>query len=105
MVKMDDIKTDFTYQECRIMTRILIFNENSSDLTLSKIASNAKLNMSDPRFYKIIKYLFDNEIITLNDPVKKTYFIHQKKLRDVIDEQEVINEITDYLKIYHYFTW
>ena len=94
-----DIRTDFNYDECVILVK-LIEVKNEDSLSLEKLIIFLDDDMK--RSMKIVKYLISVSIIEdMNDKI----YIHHKLLRDLIDEQKPINIVYLYLNSWHLCHW
>lgn len=73
-------------------------------LSWNQITKNADVPYGHPKYRNVFNYLIQNQILYVYKTKDKTYFykLHKNKLRDLIDEQEIINFfIKDYLMEYH----
>ena len=103
---MDVIKTDFTESQIRIMMAILDVN-NHPHLTFSNIADAIGVRTSDPNFNKVIHYLYDAAIIECFEKHVTAKFlkIKHRMLRDLLDEQKLVNEFYEYFHAHHICEW
>ena len=62
------------------------------------VTKNVKFSIE---FKKIVNYLIDNNIIE-NMIGKKSVYIYHKKLRDLIDDQEIARKWFTYYNIFHF---
>jgi hypothetical protein len=101
------VKTDFTWNEIKILIGIKNC-ENLKEITINDIAKQIRINRNHPNFYKVLSYIINEEIMVLIRVIGTTKFfrINYKKIKDLIDEQERINQlVTTYIKKDHHFDW
>lgn len=102
----EPIKRDFSYVECLVLMKILNHIEEEH-LTQASLARAINTSVTSPLFNNIIKYLVEKKIITkhafIGNCIKLD--INEKLLCELIDEQEVVETIYEYLKSYHFATW
>lgn len=94
------IKQDFSHEECEMLIRIISV-KNSDDLTIQKLAKEIKVVANNVMFQKLIKYLISMNIIEISPKL----YIYHKRLRDLIDEQFVVNVYYSYLNSEHLCHW
>lgn len=97
---------DFTVMECRILIDILN-NCSDKELTVSKLSKLIETDIHHPKFYKMINYLFNKNILIHTKIIGPTKFIKvdKKKLKDLIDDQNVIEYFYDYFNKHHFCKW
>jgi hypothetical protein len=92
------IKTDFSLAECKMMLKILN-SENDKRMTMTKLSKLINVSIFNPSYCEVKKYLLDNNILEVIERIGSTKIIkiNYKKLRDLIDEQQIVNTFYDYL--------
>lgn len=106
MVDSQDIKTNFSFRECELLIRI-IGVEDKPYLTQVQLANEIGIAYSSPIYRSILKYLESQEIIKSQQTIgnAKLIVIDYKKLRDLIDEQKVVQLFYNYLNEWHLCKW
>ena len=103
----DNIKRDFTWADINILIGIKNC-EKLKETTINEIAREIQITRNHPNFYKILNYLIKENIIVLTKTIgtTKIFTINYKKIRDLLDEQDKINNLVDkYIKKDHHFDW
>jgi len=102
-----EIKRDFTWSEIQIL--VLIKNcYRIKDLTITTLAKNINISVNNPKYYIVLRYLFDSEAIVVVRIIGRTKFlkINYKLIKNILDEQERINFlVNNYLETDHRFFW
>ncbi len=101
------IKTDFNWIEINILIGIKNC-ENLKEITINDIVKQIKITRNHPNFYRVLRYLIKEDIVTLTKVIGVTKFfkISYIKLRDLLDEQEKINSlVNNYIKKDYHFDW
>jgi hypothetical protein len=96
------MKTDFTESQVRIMMAILGV-ENHKHLTASNLAEAIDVRPSDPNFAKVLRHLYEENIVECIGTVATAKFIkiRHRALRDLIDEQELVARYAHYFIDHH----
>lgn len=100
-------RRDFTSAQLMMMINMANIDK-SSTLNISGIARAIGVSSANPQFRDILKYCFDNQIISEVDNIgsSKIIKIDYNALTDLIDEQWILTYIIDnYLSRWHFFTW
>jgi hypothetical protein len=101
------IKTDFSWSEITIIVNLKNC-ENLKEITINDIVRQCCISRNHPSFYKVLNHLIDENIMVLVKVIGTTKFfkIDYKKVRDLLDEQDKVNElVTKYIKKDHSFDW
>lgn len=101
------IKKDFNWIEIKILIGIKNC-ENLKEITINEITKQICISRNHPIFYRVINYLISENIMVLTKVIGTTKFfkIDYKKIRDLLDEQDRINDlVTKYIKKDHHFDW
>jgi len=107
---MDDNKTkitDFTITEIKFLINIKNYSK-FKNLSVCDITKICNVSRNHPGIYKLVDYLVEKKaLIEISDiDRKKIYKINYNKLVGILDNQILINFITDnYLKKDHTFFW
>lgn len=97
----------FSTSESLMLIDIFSFPQKK-DFYAFQLARYLKIAPTHPYFCKIIKYLKENEIMVFRQKIADTnlYELNKTKLRDLIDEQDIVNFIKDYMNdAGHICTW
>lgn len=101
------VKKDFNWVEINILIGIKNC-PNLKEITINDIAHNLQISKSHPYLYKVLSYLIDEKIMVLTKVIGsvKIFKIDYKDMRDLIDEQDRINDLVNkYIKKDHHFDW
>ena len=106
LFNMGEYKKDFTYTEVEILINIY-FSTDEKYLTQSSLARHINTAPTNPIYARIFKYLVENEIIELRNTIGNSMLleIDERKLRDLIDDCEVVEHIFSYLEDAHTAMW
>jgi hypothetical protein len=105
---MVEIKRDFKYTEVKILMDIIFaFEENKEQYTISSLAKEIGMQPTSPYYNFVIKYLKSLDILITKDTFgnAKLVTINYKKLRDLIDDQKIVEEFYKYFNQFHICSW
>lgn len=108
MQQHQSYKTDFTFSECKLLIRILNINYKEHErITYSQLAKLCETHSSTPNFHKISQYLKHMNILKIIEEIgtAKLISIDQLALKDLIDEQLLINYFFNYFQQHHVCKW
>lgn len=89
------LKHDFTWTELDILLRILDKVHNKERLSIGEIVKKVETSPYNPIFYRIMRYLEEEDILICIDKIGPTKFmkIDSAKLKELIFEQEIIDKV------------
>lgn len=97
---------DFNFRDLRIL--IDMYMKDVVEFNATDLADTIEISKHHPNYLKILNFLKLNNIIELKEVIgaTKIYKLHRKKLKDLIDEQNIVQYVMDYLnKAGHIATW
>jgi len=98
---MDNIKTDFNYNEIECMLYLISFEYKRTNLQALKELLQDKYQ--EDLVNDLISYLLTGNILEkINED---EVYLYAKRLRDLIDEQIITNKFYDYLQYFHMCHW
>ena len=101
------VKKDFNWIEINILIGVKNC-PNLKETTINDISKQLNINKSHPYLYKVLSYLIDTKVMVLTKVIGSVKFfkIDYKEIRDLIDEQDRINDLVNkYIKKDHHFDW
>ncbi len=108
-MELASIKKDFSPAEVFVMRDIAIAIklETIDPLTITNLTNAAKIGINNPKFYKVMKYLQELKIVKQVGTfgTAKIITIDKRRLKDLIDEQILIEKDAKYFELYHTFIW
>jgi len=89
-------RTNLSLAECKIMFSLLN-KVDKEKLNTSEFANRINMRRTDPRFYDLLRFLEENKALEYEYPKEKPKIIklNPKIIKDIIDEQELINELVN----------
>jgi hypothetical protein len=76
-------------------------------IIVKQLAESIGVSGGNPQFTSLLKYLVQLGIVEYQDTFSpaKIVTVHRGKLRDFIDEQNIVNLFYDYFNTYHKCIW
>jgi hypothetical protein len=98
---MENVRVDFTTEEVECMLYLIDkeFKEVDLDNLYEFLEDKFNINTSKA----VINYLMSYGVIEKTN--ENNVFIYNKRLRDVIDEQLIVNKVYNYLSGWHFAHW
>jgi len=96
----------FTEYECKILINILKLKCNNTT-TLTSLAKFIGINCMSPKFRNFLQKCLISNIIIIKHQIgpSKIIEINEKQLKNVIDEQDIVNFYFNYFTENHICEW
>jgi hypothetical protein len=98
-------KTDYSYTYCDVFIKMAMLDKKQYILT--ELAKSVNIAVTSPIFNKIIKILKNEDIILIKNTFgnAKLVEIDFKRLKNFIDELDIVINLFKYFDEYHFIGW